>query len=783
MKIVRFPKLRYRVFRDFTWSKDLLPFDRFNLIYGRNGTGKTTLSSLFAHLERRENVTEGEVVFEFANGTAVSGSELGAKALPEVRVFNRDFIDKAVRAFGTHLEPIYYIGQDSAEKQARVEGLKEKREGIAARITEAELEKKAAVKAFESFCTERARSISTLLTRSRSDRYSRFNKAHFKRSMEELPTGDVSIHLLSESEQEQSKKQRAAEPKETIGSATVGLPNVVDLYGKARSLLQTEVVSQTLDELASEPQVAAWVQRGMALHTGEHSTDRCRFCGNDLHQERRLALEGHFNDTVTTLQRQIERLLQEVERAQPSQSLLNLPNRAQFYSHLAQEFETASKELGDSVERLGAHVAKLPGALQQKKANPFSRVEPPGAKDADLAASLTAVQQANDRVNRVIAAHNKHTQEFEEQVEGSARKLELHHLAAAKEEYDQLLAATNQVDQDLDRLRSEDQSLVAEIQRTEREVRAHQRPAEQLNAELRAYLGRDELRLQIKENGYTLTRSGEPVRGLSEGEKSAVAFLYFLKTLEDQSFQPLKRGVVVIDDPVSSLDANALFSAFGYLKERTQECGQLFVLTHNFAFFRRVRDWFCRVRGQGGDQKKDEEKPARFFQLRAQVGPDGQRTSRIERLDRLLKKFDSEYHYLFKRVYEEVHHEVDGPELERCYSLPNVGRCLLETFLTFRYPEWEGNLTKLMGQVKEFPREKKAGLLECLQAHSHSAAVLDPEHDPTALAEIRTVLGSVLELIEAADPVHYAGMERLVLKEIGSPASGVRELAQGAEAS
>ncbi len=42
----------------------------------------------------------------------------------------------------------------------------------------------------------------------------------------------------------------------------------------------------------------------------------------------------------------------------------------------------------------------------------------------------------------------------------------------------------------------------------------------------------------------------------SEGERTAIAFLYFLKSLQDKSFD-LANGIVVIDDPVSSLDANA----------------------------------------------------------------------------------------------------------------------------------------------------------------------------------------------------------------------------------
>ena len=118
--------------------------------------------------------------------------------------------------------------------------------------------------------------------------------------------------------------------------------------------------------------------------------------------------------------------------------------------------------------------------------------------------------------------------------------------------------------------------------------------------------------MEINDTGYTITRGGVSAQFLSEGETTAIALLYFLKSLQDRRF-PLANGVIVLDDPVSSLDANALFLAFAFIRERTKDAGQLFILTHNFSFFRQVRHWFHHLKGQ---KKKDVSKrPARFFML------------------------------------------------------------------------------------------------------------------------------------------------------------------------
>ncbi len=249
----------------------------------------------------------------------------------------------------------------------------------------------------------------------------------------------------------------------------------------------------------------------------------------------------------------------------------------------------------------------------------------------------------------------------------------------------------------------------------EREIVEHRQPAEELNDELAKYLGHDELRLEVKDTGYALLRRGVVADSLSEGERTALSLLYFLKTLGDRRFD-LDEGVVVLDDPVSSLDANSLYLAFGYIRRRTEDAGQLFVLTHNFTFFRQVRNWFHHLRGQG---KNDiDRRPARFYML-DRVGDEIPRRTTIRRLDPLLEGYDSEYHYLFARVYRGVN-ETDGG-LEEAYGLPNIARRLLEMFLAFREPQIAGGLEKKLKGI-ECDEAKKLRILRFVHTHSHSDA-------------------------------------------------------------
>lgn len=281
-------------------------------------------------------------------------------------------------------------------------------------------------------------------------------------------------------------------------------------------------------------------------------------------------------------------------------------------------------------------------------------------------------------------------------------------------------------------------------------MRHHLKAAEELNEEVAAYLGRRELTFETSDSGYRLFRHGEPAYHLSEGERTAIAFMYFLKTLEDESLD-LTEAIIVIDDPISSLDANSLYSAFSFMKTKTAEAAQLFILTHNFQLFRLVRNWFDHMnRG-----RKKNALNAHMYLLEPKWA-EGNRSSSLVPLDPLLANYESEYHYLFKQIWS-VAQSTEAAPLDQYYVLPNVGRRLLETFLSFKFPGGKPALGLLMSKV-EFDPAKKTRLLRFLHVHSHHDRVADPEHDLSTLSEAPQVFSDLLELMHALDEGHYKGL-------------------------
>ena len=108
------------------------------------------------------------------------------------------------------------------------------------------------------------------------------------------------------------------------------------------------------------------------------------------------------------------------------------------------------------------------------------------------------------------------------------------------------------------------------------------------------------------ENVYEVIREdGSVAENLSEGERNFIAFLYFYHQVRgSMNSEELKEKIVVIDDPVSSMDSTALFLVSAIVREMINVCRnnteylnpkvpgdyikQLFVLTHNVYFHREV---------------------------------------------------------------------------------------------------------------------------------------------------------------------------------------------------
>lgn len=367
--------------------------------------------------------------------------------------------------------------------------------------------------------------------------------------------------------------------------------------------------------------------------------------------------------------------------------------------------------------------------------------------DFDVALSLETVTAAFDALNVIIAAHNNKTKGFDAAKLQARGAIEQHHLRSIKADVDAIDA---QIDLQKDAIATETdgngddlvlslEDLQKSITQKKSQISNAHKAGENLTNLLHTFLGRSDLKFTSTTEGYRILRNAKPIKHLSEGERTAIAFIYFIVQLSDQDFDTAD-GIVVIDDPISSLDSSSMYQAFAFLKNAVFDAKQVFLLTHNFGFLRLLLNWL--------DNIKDKKNLRRNYMIICHTTAAG-RSSKITELDKTLQDYPTEYHYLFKVL---ATFKNEGT-IASCYHIPNVVRKVLETFLDFHDPAKSSLYNKI--QRANFDPNKKAAIYKLANDLSHFTG---QGFEPALVQESHKTAVYTLELIAALAPEHYAGM-------------------------
>ncbi len=742
MSIQKFNRINGRTYKNWGWPSGLPDFSRYNLIYGWNGSGKTTLSDILRMIEKRQSIGEdgiSEFSFVCEGRTITNGTIAEDQNPPQVRVFNKTFIDKNIFNDGA-ITPIYFIGEENIQKQELLSKKRGAQKDAQVAASNLESQKKQKEKELEQLCQGKASEIRGWLVITSQNAY---HKGHFAKDCDDLLTvGDAVSQIKTEEELAALKTTVSSSVKKPIDSDSISfhVPDLKKETNEVQTLLQKTVVSKTIEALTQDQKLAGWVEEGLEIHKNHHA-DTCQFCTQKLPAGRLKDLEDHFNQEYKALDTAIKEKIAYINTAINSLKAVTKPNEAQLYDDLVSNYQSKCAVLDQQIEGCITALSVLLSAVENKKSSPFAAVP--------LEVQIYYYDSsALDAVNAIIAQHNSRTGNFNQSIDVAKSTVKKAIAAACIENYSALKSAVNELEKHYKALADSIQQVDIEIINLEKEIIDHKKPAEDINLDLRNYLGHGELQFSTVDNeaGYYITRNGQPAHALSEGEKTAIALLHFLKSLQDQNFD-LTSGIVVIDDPVCSLDDTALFYVFGYIKERTKTAKQLFILTHNFSFFRQAKNWL-----------KYEKDNNQIFQTVCNV-ENGQRVSRLKIIDALLRDYESEYHYLFKLVHDETLKPA-GNDLAAYYPLPNIARRLLESFLAFRKPGTQ-NLHKKLESLN-FDVAKKTRMRRFIETNSHDDQITAAEHDNTILSETPQILLDLMALIKDEDDRHYEEMIKLM---------------------
>ena len=752
---------QFGIFRNHT-NADAKDFGKYNLFYGWNGSGKSTLSSVFRCIENNTNSSKfpsSEFIVSVDNGSPITQANVANSDL-NIYTFNHDFIDENI-SWDSVVKSILLVDKEKIEEREKLEELRNEQEAdIKAHSIEAEAIKELD-DAISKFGTDSARHMKTSLQS--IDTTDRYYLNYDKRKFEKFINDNLEVSNSDEpllDDQKIVELTNAAKPDQkspiSFSKHTINQETFTQAKERLDDLLKTSVVSQTIQRLVDHGDIKSWVETGLDLHK-RHNTSQCEFCGNTITKERTRQLEAHFNDDYKAFQTRLESAdgWLDGQYIHPP----TLPAASDFYDEFKNGYSEACTALEKAITDLNEEITVWHTVFKDKTANPLK---------TDLTIetisepSIKAFNDAITAINSAVGQHNHKSANFQEETNKAKKQLELHYATTEVKSFGYHHKKEEMVDRT-----GKNETLKTKINIRNTEIRTLEDSlsnegvgADQFNESLHKFLGRSELTLRFNpvKKGYEILRNdSEQVDGnLSEGEKTAIAFVYFITKLKEND-NNIEDTIVVMDDPISSFDSNHLFHAYSFMKMNCERAKQLFVLTHNFTFFKLVRDWISRK------NKRDNQNIANFYAVKA--NNEVPRTSTYTNAEPALTLYNSEYHYIFSRLHSLKNQQ--PLETDDHFLAANLSRKLLESFLSFKFPKDRGyfaNLFNTAVSASQNPEDEgKEKIRKFINKYSHNDLIeTNEDFVENLIGESVSVISDIFDWINELDENHYKEMIEIV---------------------
>jgi len=564
-------------------------FKKVNFFYGANGSGKTTISNF---IYEPTNARFPECQLKWQN-------DIELKSL----VYNKEFRD---RNFGKGtIDGVFTLGQATKEEAELIEEkrkeLKElKEKGIQQKsVLDKQVEKRDSLE--EDFREE----VWTSIYKKHEISF----KEAFKGVMQKKP---FLVRLLDEFENNTSDLKTIEELKERaetiLGETPVKIPEIPTIdFARLSEIEQEDIWSKKIigksdveiAKLIQRLNINDWVNEGKK-HLQENET--CPFCQEEtITKSFRNQLESYFDETFISDTKKTKDLNDDYVRI--FENVINELLQIESTEKINKKTKLDLDKFASLLKTLNSQFVANKELLNSKLKEPSRSIELTSTKEQleEIEKLITTanalIKKHNDIVDNYATERNKLVNEiWKFIIEDNRTRLEyfVKHKSGLQKGIDN-------IEKKVTELRDAYKKLDKEIKELTKNVTSIQPSVDEINQTLKSF-GFQNFEIvpsQIGTNQYQIQRAdGELAEStLSEGEITFITFLYFLQLVKGSTNEAeiTDERILVIDDPISSLDSNVLFVVSSLLKEITKKIRnnegnikQLILLTHNVYFHKEV---------------------------------------------------------------------------------------------------------------------------------------------------------------------------------------------------
>lgn len=556
-----------------------IQFDKkINFVFGKNGCGKSTITSLIK--EQYASVYDIRI-FDGFEGVVSENKRLETVILGEENTeINYQIIqlEEEIRKLD---ERITIIDENISESE-------ENHNNLWRELQNRKSEKDVQEKKIDNFCTESARRIKEDERNISSRSY---NIRDFKNDIEKG-------RLLSDDEITQFNDLIKSDVKDArkLHEIFHDLREMVEeVNGILVNKIKEEVIINRFNHSREKKEFA---ELGLRFHqVGEY----CAFCGGMVTNEVVDELKTYFSASdVKRFQKEIEEKIQNIKSIKNRYISINIDLHS-FYSIYMDEIDRLSKHIKRVSSEVIEFLDKLEAALSNKKSYLFSKSE---IIITDIPEDINKyIQQYNDIVNK------NNDSDLPNQQREAKEKLRFHlvktylnefRYGIEKNELENKEKNLNKVKEDIraeeskkSNIKKEIENIRVKISELQASTRNEKNLVDKINKILKVYAS-FELIHQEGTNEYQIkckhTNQVRTVTELSTGEKNVLAFLYFIEKLRDND----NEKYVIFDDPMNSNDDTFQYLIINQLQKllKNIQDDKIIILTHNAHFYLNVKYGF-----------------------------------------------------------------------------------------------------------------------------------------------------------------------------------------------
>lgn len=560
---------------------------KINLIYGLNGTGKSTISNF---------------LYDSANPRFAQCTIVPEPSDP-ILVYNQTFIQDNFYVLDS-LKGIFSLSNENKAAEEKIAKATATLNELERRLQTNRAAKQQVSQAFETQKQQAADEVWKIKTTySGGDRVLEYCLDGLKGQKDKL-----FAHLLSIAKPESEPKKTIQALREEVealkGESAQLQPSLTVLNFAAQDvesapILGKSIVGNTDSEVAALIEKlgnADWVKQGLA-YLPEHVEENgqpCPFCQESTITLKLIdSVKNYFDDTYQEQMVALENLRKKYGAAR--NELLDIST---YTNHKFAE---------DRVVSLSNKHQELLDVLASNVANIEKKIKNPKLPQA-LKGSAAALSHFNDEVKAINAAIHTYNDRLKDR-ETALKSLRDDFWSIVRWQYDQTIGRfekdRNMANQQMKSLGEETSKIDADIISARSQIAAAQKETVNVDEAVDAInaglldLGIDDFKVtKHSESLYRVVRAAESedaFHTLSEGEKMMISFLYFCERCKGRSSaeDTQAKRIVVIDDPISSLSHVFIFNVGQLIRSvffRSERISQVFVLTHSLYFFYELTD-------------------------------------------------------------------------------------------------------------------------------------------------------------------------------------------------